>query len=139
MGSRDPRVDAYIAVAPAFAQPILTRLRTLVHAGCSGVTETIKWGMPFFEHKGVLCSMAAFKSHCAFGFWHSAMRDAVPGATSDAMGQFGRIARLSDLPGDAALKALVRQAAAINASGVKSARPRNNGGAPPEVPDDRQK
>jgi len=136
MGSKDPRVDAYIAAAAPFARPILTRLRTLVHAACPGVTETIKWGMPFFEQGGVLCSMAAFKAHCAFGFWHSAMRDAVPHATSDAMGQFGRIARLSDLPADAALKALVRQAAAINASGVKSARPRKDGGAAPEVPDD---
>src|SRR5436190_20105281 len=105
MGSKDSRVDAYIAAAAPFAQPILVRLRTLVHAGCPGVTETIKWGMPFFEQRGVLCSMAAFKSHCAFGFWHSAMRDAVPNASAEAMGQFGRIARLSDLPRDATLKA----------------------------------
>ena len=66
MGSRDSRVDAYIAMAAPFARPILVHLRTAVHAGCPAVVETIKWGHPYFERKGVLCSMAAFKSHCEF-------------------------------------------------------------------------
>jgi len=122
MGSKDPRVDAYIAKAAPFAQPILAQLRAVVHAGCPSVVETIKWGMPFFEHKGVLCSMAAFKAHCAFGFWHSEMARGVAGRSGEAMGQFGRITRLSELPKDAELKALVKKAAALNASGVKSAR-----------------
>ena len=73
MGSKDSRVDAYVAKAAPFAQPILAHLRAMIHAGCPAVVETIKWGHPFFEHKGVLCSMAAFKAHCAFGFWHSEM------------------------------------------------------------------
>ena len=73
MGTRDERVDAYIGRAPDFARPILAHLRTLVHAACPGVSETIKWGFPHFEFNGILCSMAAFKTHCAFGFWHGAM------------------------------------------------------------------
>ena len=32
MGKRDPRVDAYIAKAAPFAQPILMHLREVVHA-----------------------------------------------------------------------------------------------------------
>ena len=39
----DARVDAYIADAPEFAQPILVKLRELVHTACPDVTETIKW------------------------------------------------------------------------------------------------
>lgn len=122
MGSKDARIDAYIAKAAPFAQPILTHLRATIHAGCPAVVETIKWGHPFFEHKGVLCSMAAFKAHCGFGFSHSEMARGVPGKSADAMGQFGRITRLADLPKRAALEALVKQAAALNASGVKSQR-----------------
>ena len=125
MATHDRRVDAYIARAAAFAQPILNHLRELVHAACPGASETIKWGFPHFEYEGVLCSMAAFKAHCAFGFWHSEMRALEKARADDraAMGQFGRITRLGDLPKDSELTVLIRKAAALNAKGVKSARP----------------
>jgi hypothetical protein len=123
MGTRDARVDAYIAHAAYFARPILMHLRGVVHAGCPAVTETIKWGHPFFEYEGVLCSMAAFHAHCAFAFWHTAMRAANERAKSAAaMGQFGRITRLSDLPKESSLKALVREAASSNKATAKATR-----------------
>jgi hypothetical protein len=124
MGTRDNRVDAYIVRAAEFAQPILAHLRALAHEVCPEVNETIKWGFPHFEYKGVLCSMASFKAHCAFGFWHGEIRaiTAVPSGGDAAMGQFGRITKLGDLPKDAALKALIRKAAALNGAGVKSTR-----------------
>jgi hypothetical protein len=123
MGAKDPRVDAYIARSPDFARPILVHIRALVHAACPAVIETIKWGIPYFEHRGVLCSMASFRAHCAFGFWHPDMRAATEGAkAAQAMGQFGRIAKISDLPRDAAFKALVRKAMQLNESGVKPQR-----------------
>ena len=49
MGRLDARVDAYIGGAAGFARPILAHLRSLVHAECPGVNETIKWGFPHFE------------------------------------------------------------------------------------------
>ena len=67
MPKTDPRVNAYIAKAQPFAKPILIRFRKAVHAGCPDVTETMKWSFPHFDYKGVLCSTAAFKAHCAFG------------------------------------------------------------------------
>ena len=116
MGNRDPRVDAYIEAAAPFARPILAHLRELVHAACPPVNETIKWGMPFFEHRGILCSMAAFKAHCAFGFSRRAAAELDLDARreGEAVGQFGRIARLSDLPSDTTLKRAIRAAAALN-------------------------
>ena len=66
--SCDPRIDAYIAKAAPFAQPILSHLRDIVHAACPEVVETVKWGMPYFTWNGNLCHMAAFTQHCAFGF-----------------------------------------------------------------------
>jgi hypothetical protein len=36
-------MDAYIAKSADFAKPILRHLRKVVHAGCPGVEETLKW------------------------------------------------------------------------------------------------
>jgi uncharacterized protein YdeI (YjbR/CyaY-like superfamily) len=121
MGKKDPRVDAYIDNAAPFARPILKHLRRLVHAGCRDAQETIKWGFPHFEHNGVMCGMAAFKNHCAFGFWKAELIfDGDEIARRDAMGQFGRIAGLSDLPDETTLVSYVRKAASLNEAGVKA-------------------
>ncbi len=121
MGKSDPRVDAYIAKSAAFARPILGHLRRLVHAACPTVEETIKWGFPHFMHQGMLCSMAAFKQHCAFGFWHKNMRVELTGGDStEAMGQLGRITALADLPKDTVLKRHIKQAVKLNESGIKA-------------------
>lgn len=69
MPRTDPRIDAYIDQAAPFAQPILNHIRQLVHEACLEVEETIKWSFPHFDYKdNVMCSMAAFKAHCAFTF-----------------------------------------------------------------------
>ena len=116
--SKDPRIDAYIASATPFAKPILQHLRKLVHAGCPEVEETIKWKNPSFSHKGLLCGMAAFKEHCAFGFWKHQLVVGTAGSR-DAMGSLGRITSLDDLPSDATLIGYVKKAAALNENGVK--------------------
>jgi len=118
MPTTDPRVDAYIAKSAEFARPILTRLRKAVHRGCPDVVETIKWGMPSFEHHGILCGMAAFKEHCAFGFWNRALEIETPGA-KEAMGQFGRITSAAGVPKDSVLVGYVREAARLNETGRK--------------------
>jgi uncharacterized protein YdeI (YjbR/CyaY-like superfamily) len=121
MGKKDPRIDAYIAKSAPFARPILKHLRELVHKGCPGVEETVKWSAPHFDyHGGPLAGMAAFKAHCAFGFWKGSL--ILPGS-SDAMGQFGRITSLSDLPADRVMIGYVRKAARLNEEGVKVPRP----------------
>ncbi len=58
---RVPDIDTYIADAPAFARPILTKIRAAFHAGCPELEERIKWGVPSFEYKGILGGMAAFR------------------------------------------------------------------------------
>jgi uncharacterized protein YdeI (YjbR/CyaY-like superfamily) len=120
MAARDPRIDAYIAAARPFAQPILRRIRKAVHAGCPHVAETIKWGMPAFEYKGPLVGMAGFKAHCALAFWKASLMKTVPtDIGTDAMGQFGRLESLDDTPSEAHLVRMVREAAALNDAGVK--------------------
>lgn len=124
---RDPRIDAFIGKSADFAQPVLRHLRELVHQGCPDVEETIKWGMPSFLHHGILCFTAAFKAHCTFGFWHRGMEKVIGrdgGKADTAMGNFGRIRSVADLPGDATMRRYIEAAARLNESGVP-ARPRS--------------
>ena len=124
MGERIAAVDAYIAKAEPFARPILTHLRALVHAACPEAEESIKWGFPNFGYHGMLCSMAAFKRHASFGFWkHSlVVKDGAPGRDRGAMGSFGRITSLADLPPRRTLVALVRRAMKLNEQGIRPVR-----------------
>lgn len=129
MGRKDPRVDAYVDRAAPFARPVLSHLRTVVHRACPEVEETMKWGFPHFQYKGMLCSMAAFKAHCAFGFWQG-KRVLGDEARGGAMGQLGRITSVSGLPARTALAALVRRAAALNDQGVTAPRTRRTAPRP---------
>jgi uncharacterized protein YdeI (YjbR/CyaY-like superfamily) len=132
MAKKDPQVDAYIAKSADFAVPVLNRIRKLVHAACPEVEETIKWSRPHFMYHGMMCGMAAFKQHCTFGFWHPLIRNSIEGRSNDdAMGQFGRITSVADLPKDAELKRLVKVAMNLNENGVK--RPQKPKRKPPTV------
>jgi uncharacterized protein YdeI (YjbR/CyaY-like superfamily) len=125
MGTYDPRVDVYIAKSAAFARPILERLRALVHEALPEVEESIKWGAPHFLHHGMLAGMAAFRQHAAFGFWKGRLVTGAP-ETAEAMGQFGRLESIADLPPAARIRAWVKRAAELNESGEKLPRPLKN-------------
>src|SRR5690242_21428045 len=134
MPKKDPRVDAYIKRARPFAQPILKHLRAVVHAGCPQCEETIKWQMPFFENKGPVCFMSAFKEHAAFGFWKGKL--IFGKERQGAMGHFGRLTSIRELPGKKQLLEYVRRAADLNAQGVKKTRPKSNASRKVVVPAD---
>jgi hypothetical protein len=135
MASRDPRVDAYIKKAAPFAQPILVRLRDVVHRACPDVVEGTKWSSPHFEYKGIFCSMAAFKEHCMFGFWkHALLMEQLPAARKKALGQLDRLASVDDLPSDADLTAIIKAGATLNDEGVKVVRARKNPKPPLKPP-----
>ncbi len=137
MAKRDPKVDAYIAEAAPFAKPILRRLRKIVHAGCPAVEETIKWGFPHFVYKGNIAGMAAFKQHCVFGFWKDALLfNRENGEQKEAMGQFGRLTHVSELPAEKVMIGYVKKAAALNEDGVKVERGAGQAREPIAMPDD---
>ena len=120
--NKDKRVDEYIAKSADFAKPVLNHLRNLIHIACPQVEETIKWGFPHFDYKGMMCSMASFKHHCAFGFWKAAlMKDAdkLEENNARAMGHSGKIKSLEDLPPDKILIARVKEAMKLNDEGIK--------------------
>jgi len=135
--SRDPRVDAYIAKSPEFAQPILKRIREAVHAGCPDAVETIKWSVPSFEYKGPFCGMASFKKHAMFGFWkHALLKDVLPKGDHRAFGRFGHIESIDDVPSKAELVKLVRIARKLNDDGVKVPRAKKTAKPPVKTPSD---
>jgi len=133
--NRDPRIDAYIGRQADFARPILEHLRGLMHAACPETEEAIKWGMPAFLYKGKQVSgIAAFKAHATFGFWQ---REGLPEERSKpgAMGDFGRLTSLADLPDDVELTARIHKAMALIDSGAKTVRTKT-AKAPLDMPQD---
>jgi len=124
MAEKNKVIDAYIEKSAPFAKPILSHLRELVHKACPDVEEKIKWTFPHFDYKGeMMCSMAAFKQHCVFGFWKAAlMKDPSlleTARTEVAMGHLGRITSLKDLPPDKKMIAYIREAMELTDKGAK--------------------
>jgi hypothetical protein len=133
MGKKDPRIDAYIAKAPDFAKPILTHVRALVHTACPNVEETMKWSTPTFDYEGIMCGVAAFKQHCAVGFWKHRLVIG-EGRAEKSAGSLGRITSLDDLPSDRALIAYIKKAAKLNDDGVAVERERKAPKPPLKAP-----
>ncbi len=124
MTNRSPKIDAYIDNAADFAKPVLNHLRELVHQACPDVEEGWKWSFPHFMYKGaILCSMAAFKQHCSFGFWKSSLMpdpdQIFAEEERNGMGHLGKIYSLKDLPKDAVLKKYIKAAMQLNEEGAK--------------------
>jgi len=127
----DPRIDAYIARQADFARPILERLRSLVHAACPQAEETLKWSAPAFIYKGeILGIMAAFKAHAAFNLWRGS-QVIETGGEDRAMGQFGRLASVADIPDQPAFEAIIHKAMALTDTGVKAPKTKKSGPKPP--------
>jgi uncharacterized protein YdeI (YjbR/CyaY-like superfamily) len=126
MGKKNKRVDEYIDKAQPFAKPVMKHLRKLVHEACPDIEENIKWSFISFDYKGILCSMASFKQHVAFGFWKAKLIKDPKGylqegkkAGGNAMGNLGRVTTLEDLPSDKVIMDFVKQAMKLNDEDIK--------------------
>jgi uncharacterized protein YdeI (YjbR/CyaY-like superfamily) len=122
----DPRVDAYLEAADPFAQPILRKLRALVRKTCPAATETIKWRVPAYEYKGLLCAVAATKNYAILAFFKAKLMKAPE----------RKITSLDEMPSDRELIAALREAMALNEQGAKVPKKKH---APLPVPADLQK
>ncbi|MEN9521651.1 MAG: hypothetical protein RL065_28 [Bacteroidota bacterium] len=144
MPTTDNRIDAYIEKAQPFAQPILKKIRATVHKACPEATETIKWGFPVFEYKGLLCGFASFKAHCSFNLWKYKLVEDKHGLIEkgerDGMGIFGKITSLKDLPSEKIMMDYLKQAIELNEKGIKAPAPARNKINPPLIiPDEFKK
>jgi uncharacterized protein YdeI (YjbR/CyaY-like superfamily) len=124
MGTYSEKTDQYIGQAAEFAKPILTHIRSVVHAACPEIEEAWKWSFPNFLYKGnILCSMAAFKQHCSFGFWKAGLMSdphkIMSVSEKNGMGDMGKLTRVEDLPPSDILIAYIREAMLLNDTNVK--------------------
>jgi uncharacterized protein YdeI (YjbR/CyaY-like superfamily) len=137
--SKPPAVDAYILKSADFARPVLRRLRAAMHKACPQIEETMKWSAPFFEHKGIVAYMAAFKTHARFGFWKWKLLKDRAGLLSPG-GDFGlrgsRLRSTADLPPDAIMIRCIKAAVALNERGVKVPRTARKKRPPARPPGD---
>ena len=131
--SRDSRVDAYIAKAQPFARPILERIRERAHNAVPTIEETLKWSSPAFTLDGrIVLMMAAFKAHAALNFWRGQeLRGEA--ASADAMGQFGKLTSIADLPPDTEFNRLIREAAELSKSAPAPRKPKHAPKPPPDL------
>ena len=120
---KDKKIDQYIFNSAPFAQEVLVHFRALVHKTCPEVEEKIKWGMPFFDYKGeMMCHMASFKNHCAISFWKATlMKDSkkLQDGNKEAMGHYGKITSVKDLPPNNTIIAHIKEAMKLNDDGIK--------------------
>lgn len=139
MSDASQRVDQYIDKADLFAQPILRKVRQLFHKACPTIEEAIKWGVPSFEHKGMVANMAAFKKHVNVAFWKAKLMDDAAGlfaaSESTSMGVL-KVTDASQLPPDNVLLAYIKQAVRLNEDGVKAPKAPAKPRKPLKVPDD---
>lgn len=122
-----PEIDAYIEKSADFAQPILQKIRRLFQKAYPQIEETIKWGFPHFEHKGIVGNMAAFKKHVSFGFWKGQLMSDPEGlfkGVGETCMNALKVKDVSELPADKILVAYIQEAVALNEDEVKSPRPK---------------
>ena len=129
--SSEPRIDAYIQRAQPFARPILEKVRERVHAVVPDIEEAMKWSAPAYLLDGkILIITAAFKQHAALNFWRGQELRGDQ-ASADAMGQFGKLESVDDLPAN--LDALIARAAELSRSAPAPRKPKHAPKAAPAM------
>ena len=124
-------VQDYINNAPSFAQPILSHFQGLVNSFDIQIEEEIKWGFPHFIYKKeVICSMAAFSKHCSFSFPKAALMKEKSllekAKTEEAMGHFGKIKTIKDLPSDSKIKSYLKESFSLIGKKLEKKKPTTN-------------
>jgi len=117
------QIDAKIAALGDWRGETLARVRGIIHKALPDVVETVKWrGVPVWEHNGILCTGETYKAAVKMTFAHGARLDDPKGLFNASLDGGTRRAidlHEGDTVNEAALKALIRAAAAFNADKAK--------------------
>ena len=119
-------IDAKIAALDDWRGKTLARVRALVHQAVPGVIEEWKWDLPVWSHAGILCTGEVYKKAVKLTFPKGASLDD-PARLFNASLE-GKVRRALDITEDAqldeaALIALLRDAAAFNEATAHARRP----------------
>ena len=120
-------IDARIEELADWRGAMLGRLRALIRQADPEVVEEWKWrGVPVWSHDGIICTGETYKSVVKMTFARgAALPDPARLFNSSLEGNTRRAidVREGEKINEAALKALIRAAAALNASRRAAARP----------------
>ena len=119
-------IDARIRELDDWRGATLAHVRALITQAVPEVVEEWKWrGVPVWEHQGIICTGETYKAVVKLTFAKGAALDDPTGLFNSSLEGNVRRAidiRQHDILDEAAFKALVRAAAAMNASKVKKPR-----------------
>jgi len=115
-------IDARIKELGDWRGEMLARLRALVKEAVAEVVEEWKWSVPVWSHEGIMCTGETYKNAVKMTFAKGASLKDPSGLFNSSLE--GNVRRAIDFhEGDkidkAALKALVREAAALNKSSAR--------------------
>lgn len=57
-----PDVDRYLRHSPVLIRSLMSELRRIIHATIPDVEESIKYTVPFYTRKGLLCYLSPLKT-----------------------------------------------------------------------------
>jgi len=119
-------IDSRIAALGDWRGETLRRIRELIREADPDVVETVKWrkpsnpsGVPVWEHEGILCTGETYRAYVKLTFANGASLDDPAGLFNSSLEGNTRRAidlREGDQVDEAAFKALVRGAVALNLS-----------------------
>lgn len=125
--SAPQRIDAKIAALGDWRGQTLARIRAIIHEADPEVVETVKWGrVPVWEHAGIITTGETYKTAVKMTFAKGASLDDPAGLFNSSLEGNTRRAidfHEGDVIDEAALKALVRAAIALNKAKPSKARP----------------
>ena len=124
--SASAEIDARIAALGDWRGETLARVRALIHQAVPEVVEEVKWrGTPVWSHHGIITTGETYKTYVKLTFAKGAALDDPAGLFNSSLD--GNVRRAIDIPQDAVLdeaafKALVQAAAALNSASTKKPR-----------------
>ncbi len=118
-------IDKRIAELGGWRGETLSRMRKLIRQADPRVVEEWKWDVPVWSHDGILCTGESYKSVVKLTFAKGAsLKDPARIFNSSLDGNTRRAIdiREGEKVDEAAFKALIRAATALNSSGKKPAK-----------------
>jgi hypothetical protein len=123
------QIDAKLAGLGDWRGEALARMRGLIREADPEVVETVKWrkpsnpsGVPVWEHAGILCTGEVYKGYVKLTFAQGAALEDPAGLFNAGFGGGTRRAidiREDEAVDEAAFKALVREAVALNVGATR--------------------
>jgi uncharacterized protein YdeI (YjbR/CyaY-like superfamily) len=122
MAKKPKHIDEYLEnLEGTFAYPILTRAREVIQKAAPQLEEHIKWGAPSLEYKGMVITLAAFKTHAAIWFHKGALlrdeKGLLEASSEDTKAMRKYVLKSLDDLDEAGLQGLVVEAVEKNENG----------------------